>query len=389
MWGSIGLNSQRLRNGLKKYGRSGIVTYLGLSSCVTAGFYVAIERNVDVKKLVGITDDPDPDAEPSLMQKLLLGPGSHFALAVLCSKACIPIKLPVALALTPYVHSRAQLIPALRGGIMAAALAPATEPALGLDRGDCAHTRCYCEENVALLLRRLEAHGGRRGALYAAVVSNAADAIPLWRQAAGDEGQGGFIVWDYHVLALEVSRGGAPPARGPAAATRVWDLDSQLPFPCDAPRYAAEALQAGRVALPRHLARRWRVVAAATFLAHFASDRSHMRRPDGSWAAPPPPHACLRGPSAPSGHTLPRFRCMASDRLDSGAGGAASAGSDSGDDGSAGGGDSGGDCGRAAARLAGAKLAAEVERRAAECPYGVVLSEAQLLEWLVGAAERP
>ncbi|KAF6254219.1 hypothetical protein COO60DRAFT_1542479 [Scenedesmus sp. NREL 46B-D3] len=102
MWGSVGLNTQTLKNGLKKYGRSGIVTYLGLSSLVTTGFYIAIERNVDVKKLVGLEDEPE--GEPSMLQKLLLGPGSHLVLAIMCSKACIPIKLPVALALTPYVN---------------------------------------------------------------------------------------------------------------------------------------------------------------------------------------------------------------------------------------------------------------------------------------------
>lgn len=46
----------------------------------------------------------DPDAEPGLLQKVLLGPGSHLALAIICSKAMIPIKLPVAVALTPYVY---------------------------------------------------------------------------------------------------------------------------------------------------------------------------------------------------------------------------------------------------------------------------------------------
>jgi hypothetical protein len=46
----------------------------------------------------------EPEGEPSMLQKLLLGPGSHIVLAIMCSKACIPIKLPVALALTPYVH---------------------------------------------------------------------------------------------------------------------------------------------------------------------------------------------------------------------------------------------------------------------------------------------
>lgn len=113
MWGSLGLNSSRLKDGLKKYGRTGIFTYLGLSTMVTTGFYIAIERNVDVKKIVGIKDDPD--GEPSWMQKVLLGPGSHLALAILCSKAMIPLKLPVAVALTPYVYRLEQrLLPRLQ-----------------------------------------------------------------------------------------------------------------------------------------------------------------------------------------------------------------------------------------------------------------------------------
>lgn len=74
-------NLAALKNGLKKYGRTGVVVYLGLSTCVTAsmylaplkvgksapshhkqctifiilaGFYVAIEQHVDVKKILGI-----------------------------------------------------------------------------------------------------------------------------------------------------------------------------------------------------------------------------------------------------------------------------------------------------------------------------------------------
>jgi hypothetical protein len=100
----------QLRAALKRYGRAGIVTYLGLSSMVTCGFYVAIERNVDVRGMLGM---PKPGEEggaegsasamPPWLQSALAGPGSHLALAVLCSKAMIPIKLPVAVALTPYV----------------------------------------------------------------------------------------------------------------------------------------------------------------------------------------------------------------------------------------------------------------------------------------------
>jgi hypothetical protein len=101
----------QLRATLRRYGRAGIVTYLGLSGMVTCGFYVAIERNVDVRGLLGLPKEGEEGgsasgvagALPPWLQGALAGPGSHLALAVLCSKAMIPIKLPVAVALTPYV----------------------------------------------------------------------------------------------------------------------------------------------------------------------------------------------------------------------------------------------------------------------------------------------
>ena len=42
------------------------------------------------------------------MERIFTGRGSSLALALLCSKAFIPIKLPVALAITPYVYRRAR-----------------------------------------------------------------------------------------------------------------------------------------------------------------------------------------------------------------------------------------------------------------------------------------
>ena len=47
-----------------------------------------------------------------------------------------------------------------------------------------------------------------------------------------------------------------------------------------------------------------RVVPASTFLAHFASDRSHMLRPDGDYQAPPPAEAPIRGSLASTAHNL-------------------------------------------------------------------------------------
>lgn len=96
-------NMERLRAGLKKYGRTGLYTYLGFSTCVTASIYVALENHVDVKKVLGIKED-DPDKEPSFVEKYLIGKGSNLALAVICSKMLVPVKLPVAMAVTPYVQ---------------------------------------------------------------------------------------------------------------------------------------------------------------------------------------------------------------------------------------------------------------------------------------------
>jgi hypothetical protein len=46
----------------------------------------------------------EPDREPTFMERLVSTKGSSLALAILCSKAMVPIKLPVAAAITPYVH---------------------------------------------------------------------------------------------------------------------------------------------------------------------------------------------------------------------------------------------------------------------------------------------
>ncbi len=48
--------------------------------------------------------DSDPEEEPNWLSKALLGPGSHLALAILCSKVMIPIKVPAAAVLTPYIY---------------------------------------------------------------------------------------------------------------------------------------------------------------------------------------------------------------------------------------------------------------------------------------------
>ncbi|GLI69996.1 hypothetical protein VaNZ11_014729 [Volvox africanus] len=120
-------NFSNLKAGLKKYGKTGIYTYLGLSTCVTASFYIAIESHVDVRSLLGIkkdcggsklqcqstssynppwtrAEDEGVGKEPSFVERVLVGKGSNLALAFLCSKMLIPVKVPAAIALTPYVQ---------------------------------------------------------------------------------------------------------------------------------------------------------------------------------------------------------------------------------------------------------------------------------------------
>lgn len=66
----------------------------------------------------------------------------------------------------------------------------------------------------------------------------------------------------------------------------------------------------------------YRVVPATVYLRYFASDRSHMRREDGSWIAPPPSQPPLSSPLSPSlglpaaVHNLPLYLDLRADDID-------------------------------------------------------------------------
>lgn len=101
----------------------------------------------------------------------------------------------------------------------------------------------------------------------------------------------------------------------------VYDLDTTLPFPCPFDVYSKAAFRSDAVLKPEfrrqvkavgfffffgkyqvssHLVksmcaifRKMRVIPAVTYLKEFASDRSHMKRSDGTWRIPPPSYACI------------------------------------------------------------------------------------------------
>jgi len=142
-----------------------------------------------------------------------------------------------------------------------------------LDRLSLDYQARYCEENVWRLLAHSELAACRA---WAVIVSSPSGRFVALRQRAGRP-EDGLVCWDYHVFAV---------VDDPHGTRLALDLDSDIPFPCPLARYLAESFP------PMHHPRRrpiFRVITAVDYLTGLASDRSHMRMPDGSYFAPPPP----------------------------------------------------------------------------------------------------
>ncbi|KAI4348689.1 hypothetical protein L6164_009382 [Bauhinia variegata] len=144
------------------------------------------------------------------------------------------------------------------------------------------HTPFYCEENVYLLCKKLITSGiaeTEGSDLFVVFISNDKKQTPLWHQKASNRADG-VVLWDYHVVCIQRRRGDHP---------LVWDLDSTLPFPSSLGSYVSETF-CPSFQLFDDFRRLFRIVHAPVFLRSFASDRRHMRDPDGSWIKKPPPH---------------------------------------------------------------------------------------------------
>ena len=139
----------------------------------------------------------------------------------------------------------------------------------------------FCEENVWHLCADADAIDIPVDERRVVFISNARRQVVMRHQRAG---AGGPVVWDYHVVLL--------------AGGKIWDPDTTLGFGVELKRWARESF----VDLEPALAPRFRVIDAPTFLKTFASDRSHMKGPDGRPLKPPPPW-----PPIGTGMNLMRF----------------------------------------------------------------------------------
>ncbi|OAE30394.1 hypothetical protein AXG93_3612s1170 [Marchantia polymorpha subsp. ruderalis] len=125
--------------------------------------------------------------------------------------------------------------------------------------GEFLYTACYCEENIYMLCKAL----GEQGVA-------AADLSDL------------FVVF----ISNDLQR------KAGAQEALVWDLDTTLSLPVPLSSYVKEAFKP-EIELDELYLRLFRVVRASTFLRTFASDRRHMRTPEGGWLAPPPNYECI------------------------------------------------------------------------------------------------
>ncbi|RLB65761.1 MAG: hypothetical protein DRI90_01165 [Deltaproteobacteria bacterium] len=132
---------------------------------------------------------------------------------------------------------------------------------------------CYCEENVWWLCQHQSFADLERWVVF---ISNPARQCILLEQRASPASRA--VIWDYHVILLACGE----------AQLEVWDLDTQLGVPVPLVSYLAQTFPplppGGAAFMPL-----FRVVPVGDFLTTFATDRSHMLAPDGSWLAPPPP----------------------------------------------------------------------------------------------------
>ena len=164
---------------------------------------------------------------------------------------------------------------------------------------DCVYTSCYCEENVWKLCDYIRnSHSSDLLSDYFVVfISNPLEQIPLWKQKAGRLEDDHFVVWDYHVILVD------------KIGQLVFDLDTTLSFPCSLNEYLEHCIGSDSL-ITKEYRRCFRIIPAKGFLERFASDRSRMKKPDGTWIKPPPSYDSIK--TKESDNNLEQFINMTS-----------------------------------------------------------------------------
>ncbi|CAD5116664.1 unnamed protein product [Dimorphilus gyrociliatus] len=167
-----------------------------------------------------------------------------------------------------------------------------------LSKSDCIYTPCFCEENVwnicDYLRRKFSALFHKCVVVF---ISNENNSVPIWKQKANHSG---LVIWDYHVLVVILF----------GNEYYVYDLDSLLDFPSTLKEYFEKAIGSEK-SIKADYRRKFRVISAKCYLEHFASDRTHMLKEDGTYFSPPPKYPCISTPH--SKNNLDIYRSMKND----------------------------------------------------------------------------
>lgn len=143
---------------------------------------------------------------------------------------------------------------------------------------DVAYQPFYCEENIWLLAQRDELFAGVRREVVFIVGHRPGARVACWYQRAARPFEA--VAWDYHVVLADLPGGAETP--------EIWDLDTRLPCPCPASLWVQATFQ-DPARVPEQFHPLFSVAPAELYLRELATDRSHMRDPDGSYHRPPPP----------------------------------------------------------------------------------------------------
>lgn len=153
---------------------------------------------------------------------------------------------------------------------------------LQITKSDCIYTKCYCEENVWKLCKKMRSSNDQFKYCYAVFISNPTRTIPIWCQQSSQDPHHRPVVWDYHVILVFCD----------ATQSLVYDLDTVLPFPVSFNDYVSRGFRSDND-LKQNFKRFFRVIEASTFLETFASDRSHMHDEKGNYMHSPPSYPCI------------------------------------------------------------------------------------------------
>jgi hypothetical protein len=135
---------------------------------------------------------------------------------------------------------------------------------MDVNRESCPYAAFFCEENIWRLARQLIDGGAEADALQVLLFSNPNESVLLLKQRAAPPVRP--VVWDYHVVLRAREADG----------DFILDPDSRLQFPTPTADYLRDTFP-DQSRLPPRLRTLVRSIPAASYLAHFYSDRSHMQ----------------------------------------------------------------------------------------------------------------